>query len=240
MSTKLDILAFGAHPDDVELSAAGTLALHHSMGYSFGLVDLTEGEMGTRGTVETRYAEAAEAAKILGCSVRVNLQMKDGWFEQSEENLLKVVTQIRRFQPEIVLANAIEDRHPDHGRGAALVARACFLAGLRKVETSWEGEPQAAWRPKSVYHYIQDRYLQPDFVVDITPFIDLKIAAILAYKTQFWDPNSMEPATPISGKDFMDFIQSRMREMGRPIQAEFAEGFTVDRTFGVKNLFDLK
>jgi len=236
---KLDILAFAAHPDDIELSAAGTLMKHIAEGKTVGIVDLTQGELGSRGTIETRYEEADAASKIMGISVRVNLKMADGFFNDSEENKRLVIEQIRRFQPKVVLANAIEDRHPDHGRAAKLVSEACFLAGLRKIETSWEGEPQIAHRPKAVYHYIQDHYLKADFCVDISDFVDRKIEAIKAYKTQFYDPNSKEPMTPISGEEFFDFIKGRMMQYGRPIGAKYAEGFTVERELGVNSFDDL-
>lgn len=239
-SMKVDILAIGAHPDDVELSAAGTLLKQKSMGKTFALVDLTEGEMGTRGTVETRYTEAGDASKILGAEARVNLQMRDGFFEETEENLLKIVVQIRRFKPTIVLANAVDDRHPDHGRASKLISRACFLAGLRKIETSFEGAKQEAHRPTNVYHYIQDRLLEPDFVVDVSDFVETKFNSIKAYKTQFWDPTSSEPKTPISGEEFFEFLRGRMSEFGRRMNVKYAEGFTVERTIGVDSLFDLK
>ncbi|MFA9210260.1 MAG: bacillithiol biosynthesis deacetylase BshB1 [Moraxellaceae bacterium] len=236
---KLSILAFGAHPDDVELSAAGTLLKHQAAGAKIGIIDLTEGELGSRGTVDTRYAEAKAAGEILQLSVRENLQMGDGFFTHSEENLLKIVQQIRRFQPTIVFANAHSDRHPDHAKGSKLVSEACFLAGLSKISTSWDGEEQIAYRPKAVYHYIQDHYLVPDFVIDVTDFVPQKINAIKAYKTQFWDPNSTEPKTPISGEEFFEFLHGRMAQYGRSIGVKYAEGFTVERTLGVSNLFDL-
>lgn len=236
---KLSILAFGAHPDDVELSAAGTLLKHQAAGAKIGIIDLTEGELGSRGTVESRYAEANDAASILQLTVRENLQMGDGFFTHSEENLLKIIQQIRRFQPEIVLANAHSDRHPDHAKGSKLVSEACFLAGLRKIKTTWNGEEQVAYRPKAVYHYIQDHYLEPDFVIDVTDFVPQKMNAIKAYKTQFWDPNSTEPQTPISGEEFFEFLHGRMTQYGRAIGVKYAEGFTVERTLGVSSLFDL-
>jgi bacillithiol biosynthesis deacetylase BshB1 len=236
---KLSILAFGAHPDDVELSAAGTLLKHQAAGAKIGIIDLTEGELGSRGTVDTRYAEAKTAGEILQLSVRENLQMGDGFFTHSEENLLKIVQQIRRFQPTIVFANAHSDRHPDHAKGSKLVSEACFLAGLSKISTSWDGEEQIAYRPKAVYHYIQDHYLVPDFVIDVTDFVPQKMNAIKAYKTQFWDPNSTEPQTPISGEEFFEFLHGRMAQYGRSIGVKYAEGFTVERTLGVSNLFDL-
>jgi bacillithiol biosynthesis deacetylase BshB1 len=237
---KVDILAFGAHPDDVELSASATLLKHIQQGKKVALVDLTEGELGSRGTIETRYEEAKTASKILGIEDRVNLKMADGFFEHSQENLLKIVEQIRYFKPEIVLANAVEDRHPDHGKGSKLVSDACFLAGLVKIKTSLNGEDQLPHRPKVVYHYIQDRYIKPDFVVDVTGFEEQKFESIRAYKTQFFDPNSTEPQTPISGKDFFEFLRGRMSEFGRSIGAQYAEGFTVERIISVDSFFDLK
>ena len=236
---KIDILAFGAHPDDVELSAAGTLLKHIKCGKKVALVDLTQGELGSRGTIETRYSEAKAASEILGISERVNLKMEDGFFTHSEENLLKIVEQIRFFRPEIVFANAIKDRHPDHAKGSKLVSEACFLAGLMKIETTYNGEKQIAYRPKFVYHYIQDRYIKPDFVVDVTDFVETKFSSIRAYKTQFYDPNSKEPQTPISGEDFFEFLRGRMSEFGRQIGVKYAEGFTVERLIGVDNIFDL-
>jgi N-acetylglucosamine malate deacetylase 1 len=237
---KLDILAVGAHPDDVELSTAGTILKHKAQGYSVGIVDLTQGELGSRGTIETRYEEAADASKILGVDIRVNLKMADGFFTHSEENLRLMIEQIRRFKPTIVLLNAIQDRHPDHGKGSSLVSEACFLSGLRKVETTWDGAIQDAYRPKFVYHYIQDRHIEPDFVIDVTPYIEQKFEAIRAYKTQFWDPNSTEPQTPISGAEFFEFIRGRMAQYGRMIGVQYGEGYTVERVIGADSLFDLK
>lgn len=237
---RIDILAFGAHPDDVELSAAGTLLKHRAAGYTTGIVDLTQGELGSRGTIHTRYEEAAASAEILGLSARVNLKMPDGFFTHSEENLRLVVEQIRRFRPKIILMNAFSDRHPDHGKGSKLVSDACFLSGLVKVKTFWEAQPQEAYRAPVVYHYIQDRLIEPDLVVDVTDFAEQKFASIKAYKTQFWDPNSTEPQTPISGEEFFDVIKGRMSGLGRAIGAQYAEGFCVERTLGVDNLFDLR
>ncbi|MDG1332507.1 MAG: bacillithiol biosynthesis deacetylase BshB1 [Crocinitomicaceae bacterium] len=240
LSSKVDILAFAAHPDDVELAASGTIMKHIAQGKTVAIVDLTQGEMGSRGTIHTRYEEAEAASEILGLQHRVNLKMEDGFFEINEENKRKIVEQIRRFQPDIVLANAMSDRHPDHGRGGKLVSEACFLSGLVKVETELDGLKQEAYRPKAVYHYIQDYYIKPDFVVDVTDFIDRKMASIQAYKTQFFNPDSEEPETPISSRGFLDFVEARMREFGRPIGAKYAEGFTVERFIGVEDLFDLK
>lgn len=237
---KVDILAFGAHPDDVELSAAATVLKHIQQGKKVALVDLTEGELGSRGTIETRYEEAKAASKILGIEDRVNLKMADGFFEHSQENLIKIVEQIRYFKPEIVLANAVEDRHPDHEKGSKLVSDACFLSGLVKIKTNLNGEDQLPHRPKMVFHYIQDRYIKPDFVVDVTGFEEQKFESIRAYKTQFFDPNSTEPQTPISGKDFFEFLRGRMSEFGRSIGVQYAEGFTVERNIGVDSFFDLK
>lgn len=237
---KLDILAFAAHPDDVELACAGTIIKHVDAGLSVGIVDLTQGEMGSRGTIDTRYEEAANASKVMGVTDRVNLKMADGFFEINETNKRLIVEQIRRFQPDIVLANAISDRHPDHGRASQLVSEACFLSGLIKVETSWEGEEQKAHRPKAVYHYIQDRYMKPDFVVDVTEVAERKMEAIKAYKTQFFQPGQDGPKTPISGKDFMNFIWSRMHELGRQAGFDCGEGFVVERFPGVDLLTDLK
>lgn len=239
MSDQVDILVFAAHPDDAELSCSGTIMKHVANGLTVAIVDLTQGELGSRGTIETRYSEAKEASKLMGISHRHNLKMQDGWFEINEENKRLIIEQIRRFQPKIILANALSDRHPDHGRGGKLVSEACFLSGLKMIETSWDGKSQSAYRPKAVYHYIQDYYIKPDFVVDVTDFVDRKIETIQAFKTQFFDPNSKEPQTPISGEDFLDFIKSRMREFGRPAGMQFAEGFTVERFIGVENLMDL-
>lgn len=237
---KVDILAFAAHPDDVELSASGTIMKHIAMGKTVAIVDLTQGELGSRGTIETRYKEAENASKIMGLSARVNLKMADGFFEINQENKLKIVEQIRFFQPDIILANAVSDRHPDHGRGSQLVSEACFLSGLLKIETNYNGQLQDKWRPNKVYHYIQDRYMKPDFVVDISDYIDRKIESILAYKTQFFNPNDNGPKTPISGEDFLEFLKGRWREFGRAINVDYAEGFTVERTLGVEDITKLK
>ena len=239
-SIKLDILAFAAHPDDIELSCSGTIMKHIAEGKKVGIVDLTQGELGSRGTIDTRYTEAAAATKIMGIELRVNLRMADGFFEINEANKRLIIEQIRRFQPTIILANAIEDRHPDHGRASQLISEACFLSGLKNFETTWENEIQVAFRPKAVYHYIQDHYIKPDFAIDVTEFLDRKIACIKVFKTQFYDPNSKEPQTPISGEEFFDFIKGRMLEMGRPMGVKYAEGFTVERRIGVKSLFDLE
>jgi bacillithiol biosynthesis deacetylase BshB1 len=231
---KLDILAFGAHPDDVEISCAGTILKHIDLGYKCGIVDLTQGELGTRGSAELRLREAEKSKSILGLEVRENLGFADGFFQNDKKHQLEIVKMIRKYQPEIVLANSIRDRHPDHGKGAKVVADACYLSGLVKIDTD-----QNAWRPKSVYHYIQDEYIEPDFTIDITPYFEKKIESILAFSSQFYNPESDEPETPISGKAFLEFLRGRASVIGRPIGAELAEGFTTTRNVGVKNLFDL-
>ena len=232
---KVDILAIGAHPDDVELGCGGTLYKLIKSGKSVAIVDLTKGELGTRGTGETRKIEAAEASKILGISYRENLGMKDGFFQNDEEHQLQVVKIIRKYRPEILFCNAIEDRHPDHGKGSKLVSDACFLAGLRKIETIYEDENQEIWRPKQVFHYIQWKELTPDFVVDISQEMDKKIEACLAYKTQFYDPNSKEPITPIATKDFLESLTYRAQNLGRLSGVDFAEGFTTEKLLAFKN-----
>lgn len=234
---KLDILAFGAHPDDTELGCGGTIIKHIKQGFKVGVVDLTEGQLGSRGSVSTRYEEAAKAAKIQGLSIRENLKMEDGWFTNDENSRRKVIEMIRKYKPEIVLANAVSDRHPDHGRGAELVSDACFYSGLIKVETLHEGVKQDAWRPKSLYHYIQDYHLEPDFVIDVSDHWEQKIEAIMAFSSQFYNPDSKEKETPISSKSFLEFLGARARNIGRPIQAEYAEGFTIKKYIGVDNLF---
>jgi bacillithiol biosynthesis deacetylase BshB1 len=236
---KIDILAIGVHPDDVELSCSGTLAKHIAMGKSVGILDLTRGELGTRGNAEIRTKESMEAARILGVANRIQLNLRDGFFEQNEQSLISIIQQIRFFCPDIVLCNAINDRHPDHGRSAKLVADACFYAGLAKIETVYDGQKQTAWRPKAVYHYIQDNYLEPDFVIDVTDYKELKHKAILAFSSQFYNPGSQEPETPISSADFLESVDAKMRVMGRQIGVSFAEGFKRTRYIGVQNLFDL-
>ena len=236
---KLDILAFGAHPDDVELGCGGTIAKEVALGKKAGIIDLTRGELGTRGTAQTRDAESANAAEILGVVVRENLNMRDGFFTNDEEHQLAVIRMLRKYQPEIVLCNAIDDRHIDHSKGSKLVSDACFLSGLIKIETEYNGIKQQAWRPKAVYHYIQWKNLQPDFVVDISGFNEVRIAAILAYGSQFYDPNSKEPETPIATKHFFESLNCRPQDFGRLIGKEHAEGFTVERYLGVNSLGDL-
>lgn len=232
---KVDILAIGAHPDDVELGCGGTIAKLISEGKKIVVVDLTEGELGTRGTNETRALESAEASKILGISARENLKMKDGFLENSEEYQLRIVKMIRKYQPEIILCNAIEDRHPDHAKAAKLVSDAAFLSGLIKIETELEGKSQVKWRPKQVFHYIQWKHIEPDFVVDISKFLDKKIEACLAYKTQFYDPSSTEPMTPIATKDFLESLTYRAQDLGRLSGVEYAEGFTTEKLLAIKN-----
>lgn len=239
MAEKVDILAIGAHPDDVELSAGGTIIKSVEQGKKVAIVDLTEGELGSRGTVRSRYEEAAKAAKILGVSHRENTRLADGFFEEDRESLIRLIRSIRHYQPEIVLANATSDRHPDHGRGSSFISRACFLSGLLKIETSRADISQEKWRPKAVYHYIQDRYIKPDLVVDVSSQKDKKMEAILAYESQFFKEDAQGPRTPISGKDFLDFLEARMRQIGRDIGAEFGEGFTVERPIGVDDITSL-
>jgi bacillithiol biosynthesis deacetylase BshB1 len=237
---KLDILAFGAHPDDTELGCSGTLIKHINSGFKVGVVDLTEGQLGSRGSVAERYKESHNAAKIQGLSIRDNLKLEDGWFEHNRESLDLVIQKIRHYKPDIVLANAIKDRHPDHGRAAKLVAEACFYSGLIKIETEYEGQKQTEWRPKAVYHYIQDFHIDPDFVIDIGEEWETKIASILAFSSQFYNPLSKEKETPISSKSFLDSLAGKAYGFGRPIGAQYAEGFTCDRYIGINNLFDLK
>jgi bacillithiol biosynthesis deacetylase BshB1 len=236
---KLDILAFGAHPDDVELGCAGTILKEISLGKTVGIVDLTHGELGTRGSAAIRDQEADASAKILGVSVRENLGMRDGFFVNDEKHQLEIIKMIRKYKPEIVLCNAIDDRHIDHGKGSKLVSDSCFLSGLMKVETELQGEKQTAWRPKLVYHYIQWKNIEPDFVVDITGFTDTKTASILAYSSQFYDPSSKEPESPISSKNFLESLNYRSRDLGRLAGVDHAEGFTVERYLAVNSLGDL-
>lgn len=236
---KLDILAFGAHPDDVELGCGATLAKEISLGKKAGIIDLTRGELGTRGSAEIRDEEARKAAEILGIAVRENLRFRDGFFVNDETHQLEVIKMIRKYRPEIVLCNAIDDRHIDHGKGSKLVSDACFLSGLRRIETEVDGVAQEAWRPKVVYHYIQWKNIPPDFVVDVTGFIDKKVAAILAYGSQFYEPNSNEPTTPIATKNFLDSLHYRSQDLGRLIGTDYAEGFTAERYLAVSSLENL-
>lgn len=237
---KLDILAIGVHPDDVELGCSGTILKHISQGKKVGILDLTKGELGSRGNAGLRLVEAEKSAKILGVLVRENLGFTDGFFEKNKENQLEIIKILRKYQPDIILANAPKDRHPDHGRASKLVSDACFYSGLVKIETELHGEKQVLWRPKAVYHYIQDRFLKPDFVIDVSDHVDKKIDAIMAFGSQFYNPDSNEPETPISSKKFLEFIKARMANFGRDINADFAEGFTVDRVIGVEDITQLK
>ena len=237
---KLDILAFAAHPDDVELSASGTLLKYIAEGKKVGIIDLTRGELGSRGTAATRTLEAENAGKLMGLSLRENLDLADGFFDDSFDSKMRIIQQIRKYQPDIVLANAMSDRHPDHGRAGKIVADASFLSGLVKIQSAEDGIPQAPFRPQLLLHYIQDHYLKPDIVIDVSDFIEQKIEVIKAFTTQFYDPNFDGPETPISGEDFFDFIKGRMMTLGRPIGAKYAEGFTCDRILGVDDLFDLR
>jgi len=238
---KLDILVFGAHPDDAELGAGATIAKEVANGKKVGIVDLTRGELGTRGTAEIRDKEAAKAAGILGVAVRENLEFADGFFTNDREHQLEVIKMIRKYRPDTVLCNAIDDRHIDHAKGSKLVSDACFLSGLIKIDTKFSGEDswQQAWRPKLVHHYIQWKNLEPDFIVDVSDYIDIKDKAIKAYASQFYDPNSDEPETPISSKNFTDSVIYRARDLGRMIGVAYGEGFTTERFVAVKNLDSL-
>ena len=236
---KLDILAVGAHPDDVELSCSATLAKEIDRGKKVGILDLTRGELGTRGTAEMRDQEALDAAKILGVHARENLSFADGFFINDKAHQLDIIKIIRKYKPEIVFCNAIDDRHIDHGRGSKLVSDACFLSGLRRIETSLNGEEQEAWRPKQVFHYIQWKNIEPDVVVDVTGYMDKKMESVKAYRSQFYDPNSDEPNTPISSNNFFDSVIYRARDLGRIINTEYAEGYTVERYVAVDSIFDL-
>ncbi len=236
---KLDILAFAAHPDDTELSCSGTLAAHIALGLQVGVIDLTRGELGTRGTPEIRDNEAKASAAHLGLAVRENLELPDGFFKDDKTSRLKVVQAIRKYRPDIIIANAVDDRHPDHGRAAHLIKNAWFLSGLAKVVTLDDGSNQNPWRPSVVYHYIQSWYIQPDFVVDVSDFWEKKMGAIAKFKSQFFDPENPEPDTYISSKGFLQMIEARAVEFGQSIGTRYGEGFTVSRNIGVKNLKDL-
>ena len=236
---KVNILALAAHPDDTELCAAGTIMKHIDMGYTAAIADLTRGELGTRGTPELRLEEAQNAASIMGLSARENLGMRDGFIEMTEENLGKVVVVLRKYQPDIVFVNAPKDRHPDHVMASRLQQRACFLSGLRKYETSYNGEAQEPWRPKSIYQYIQNDHVIPDVCVNITGYMDRKMEAVKAFKSQFYDPASDEPETAISVASFFDYLEGIARTHGRPVGYEFAEGFTVSRELGIEDLMHL-
>jgi bacillithiol biosynthesis deacetylase BshB1 len=236
MAEKLDVLAFGVHPDDIELGCSGTILASIAQGKKVGIVDLTRGELGTRGSAEIRDIEAADAAKVLGVTVRENLRMSDGFFQNDEFHQKKVIQAIRKYKPDIVLCNAPEDRHPDHGRSAKLISDAAFLSGLRKIETTEDEVLQEAWRPKYVFHYIQDRFLQPSFVVDISDFIDKKIESVLAYKTQFFNAALDEPQTYISSPEFLEAVRARAMMLGKRIGVKFAEGFISEKIIGIKTL----
>ncbi len=233
---KLDVLAFGVHPDDVELGCSGTLMAAQAEGKVTGIIDMTRGELGTRGTPEIRMEESALAANILGVKVRENLGMADGFFQHTEENLLKIITVLRKYQPEIVLANATEDRHPDHGRSAKLLADAAFLSGLRKIVTKENGIVQPIWKPAYVFHYIQDRFIQPSFVIDISPYMERKTASIKAYATQFFNPELDEPETYISSSQFLEGVKARAMLLGKRIGVAFGEGFSSEKTLGIASM----
>lgn len=237
---KLDILAIGAHPDDVELGAGGTVVRHVEQGKAVGVLDLTQGELGTRGNAQLRLEEAGKASVLLGVQIRHNLALPDGFFKNDRESQIKIIEQLRRFQPEIVLAPSITDRHPDHGRAAELVSEACFYSGLARIETTWENQPQQAWRPKAVYHFIQDRYIKPNFVVDISDHMEQKMAAVMAFASQFHDPDSQEPSSPISSPEFLEHVKGRALDFGRLIGATYGEGFTTERAAGIDDLMLLR
>jgi len=238
---KLDILILPAHPDDAELGCAGTILKHIALGQKVGIVDLTRGELGTRGSAEIRDNEAAQSARILGLSVRENLGIPDGFFENTKEYQLKIIGVVRKYRPEIIITNAYHDRHPDHGRASELVEASAFLAGLRKAETYFDGQLQDAWRPNLVLHFIQDNYIKPDILIDITSFWDKKIESIQAFKSQFYQPGENdEPETYISSPEFIRIVEARAREFGKSIRVKYAEGFTSRKILGVDNLFDLR
>ncbi len=239
MYPKIDVLAFAAHPDDVEISISGVMIKHQKNGLKTGIIDLTRGELGTRGNAETRTKESIAANEFLKLSVRENLELKDGFFEINKDSLLKVIVSIRKYQPEIILINAESDRHPDHGRAHDLLKRACFLSGLSKIETIVEGNQLEPWRPKSVFSYIQDHYLEPDFMIDVTDVWEERMKSLLAYKSQFYDPKSTEKETPISGKSFLNIIEGRAQQMGRLIQVEYAEGLRKVNSLKVNLLTDI-
>jgi N-acetylglucosamine malate deacetylase 1 len=237
---KLDLLIFAAHPDDAELGCSGTILRYIAAGKKVGVVDLTRGELGTRGTAETRDAETAESNRILGLHVRENLEMRDGFFRNDEDHQLKIIQMIRKYTPEIVFSNALHDRHPDHGKAGDLINDALFLAGLPKIRTEINGIEQNAFRPRLLFQYIQDRYIEPDILVDITEFWDKKMECIRAFKTQFFNPDSDEKETYISSPSFLKVVEARSRELGKAIGAEHAEGFTSRKLLGIDNLFDLR
>lgn len=233
---KLDILAVGAHPDDVELGCGATLAKEIALGKKVGILDLTRGELGTRGSAEIRKKEAEEAARILKVQIRENTAFSDAFFVNDKEHQIEVIKIIRKYKPDIVLCNAVDDRHIDHPKGSKLVSDACFLSGLRRIETSFDGKNQEHWRPKNVYHYIQWKSIKPDFVVDVSGFIDVKMEAVKAYKSQFYNENSKEPESPISSKNFLESVLYRAKDLGRLIGTDYAEGFTAERNIAVASL----
>jgi bacillithiol biosynthesis deacetylase BshB1 len=238
---KLDILVLPVHPDDAELGCSGTIVKEIALGKKVGIVDLTRGELGTRGSAEIRDKEAAASAKILGLAVRDNLGLPDGFFENNKPHQLKVIEAIRRFRPEIVITNAYHDRHPDHGRASDLVEDSAFLSGLRKIETYYNGHKQQEWRPNLVLHFIQDNYIKPDILVDVTDYWDKKLESIHAFGSQFYNPEwEGEPQTYISSPEFIQVIEARAREYGKSINVKFAEGFISRKILGVNDLFDLK
>ena len=237
--SKVDILAVGAHPDDVELSISGCLAVQRNKGNSFGILDLTQGELGTRGTPEIRLREAEEAARLQGAAFRVNLGFRDGLFTGTESEKMEIIKVIRASKPKILIANATHDRHPDHGRAAKLVADAWFLSGLKTIETHIDGNPQGRWRPAVLYHYLQDYIVTPDVVVDISDTFHIKMESIKAFHSQFYDPESTELESPLTNKDFFDQVEGRARSLGRQIGVEYGEGLTAPRYIGIKDLFDL-
>ncbi|MFM7595780.1 MAG: bacillithiol biosynthesis deacetylase BshB1, partial [Flavobacteriales bacterium] len=231
----IDILAFGAHPDDVEISCGGTLLRYANEGKRIVIVDLTQGELGTRGSADLRMEECRAASQILGLVDRINLGMADGFFEENEAHLHQIIREIRHFRPKLIFANSIKDRHPDHGRAAALVARAAFLSGLPKIITERNGISQEAYRAPMLLHYIQDMYIEPDLVLDVSAYAEEKIKVVQCFSSQFYDPDSTEPETPISNAHFFEFMKGRMLQFGRPIGAKYAEGFTVNRTLGIND-----
>ncbi len=233
---KLHILAIAAHPDDIELGCAGTLIKHVLAGHKVGIVDLTEGELGTRGSVALRYEEAAKAAEVMGIAVRENAQMADGFFRNDEEHQRKLIAYIRHYRPEIVIANALADRHPDHGRGGRLIADACFLAGLAKIETSRDGAAQKPWRPRRVLHMIQDRFIEPTLIVDITATFERKMDAIRCYASQFHNPGSAEPVTYIATGQFLNDVVARNALVGKRIGTQYGEGFICENIPGIRDL----
>lgn len=236
---KLDILAIAAHPDDVELGCSGTLLKHIHSGSKAGVIDLTRGELGTRGNAEIRDAEAEAASRIMGLSARENMKFRDGFFQNDEFHQMELIKKIRFYQPEIVLANAFSDRHPDHPKGSQLITQSVFLSGLNKIVTEYQGQSQDPWRPKAVYHFIQSNYLKPDFVVDISDFWEKKMESIMAYGSQFHNPDSSEPETFISSSQFLEMVRARALDLGKSIGVRYAEGFNVERVPGVNGLFDL-